>query len=96
MIEHTKNYGIYHWDTFDNTTFLKGEDDTLGKVFQAHGDATSDNIKGEMIKPHFIRMAETRAIGRAFRWATNNAKVSDVETHTGETEAEEPEELDKE
>jgi len=33
-----------------------------------------------MIKPHFMRMAETRAIARALRWATNNAKVAVEET----------------
>ncbi len=42
-------------------------------TFEAHGDATSENI-GEVIKPHFIRMAETRAIARALRWYTNNIK----------------------
>ena len=47
--------------------------------FEAHGDATSDNIKGEFIKPHFIRMAETRAICRALRWYTNNASCSEEE-----------------
>ncbi len=41
-------------------------------VFEGHGDATNDNVKGEHIKPHFIRMAETRAIVRALRWYTNN------------------------
>ncbi len=41
-------------------------------VFEGHGDATSDNVKGDHIKPHFIRMAETRAIVRALRWYTNN------------------------
>ncbi len=44
----------------------------LERVFEGHGDATSDNVKGEHIKPHFIRMAETRAIVRALRWYTNN------------------------
>jgi len=29
MIEHSKEYGIYHWDTFDNTTALIDEADTL-------------------------------------------------------------------
>lgn len=48
--------------------------------FEAHGDATPDNISGEMIKPHFIRMAETRAISRALRWYTNNAQVAEEET----------------
>ncbi len=41
-------------------------------VFEGHGDATADNVTGEFIKPHFIRMAETRAIVRALRWYTNN------------------------
>ena len=40
-------------------------------VFTGHGD--SEGISSEMIKPHFIRMAETRAIVRALRWYTNNA-----------------------
>ncbi len=46
-----------------------------GKViqsFEGHGDVTDTNVKGENIKPHFIRMAETRAIVRALRWYTNN------------------------
>jgi len=47
------------------------------RVFTAHGDA--EGIKSELIKPHFIRMAETRAIARALRWATNNAKVAEEE-----------------
>ena len=41
-------------------------------VFEGHGDATADNVTGEFIKPHFIRMAETRSIVRALRWYTNN------------------------
>ena len=41
-------------------------------VFEGHGDATETNVNGEFIKPHFIRMAETRAIVRALRWYTNN------------------------
>lgn len=40
--------------------------------FTGHGDATDSNVTGEFIKPHFIRMAETRAIVRALRWYTNN------------------------
>jgi hypothetical protein len=42
-------------------------------TFEGHGDATDSNVKGDHIKPHFIRMAETRAIARALRWYTNNA-----------------------
>ncbi len=41
-------------------------------VFEGHGDATMENVTGDFIKPHFIRMAETRAIVRALRWYTNN------------------------
>lgn len=53
------------------------------QLFEAHGDATNDNISGAKIKPHFIRMAETRAISRALRWATNNATVAAEETVEG-------------
>lgn len=48
------------------------------RVFTGHGDA--EGISNDNIKPHFIRMAETRAICRALRWATNNTKVSKEET----------------
>lgn len=47
--------------------------------FEAHGDATMENIANDYIRPHFIRMAETRAIARALRWFTNNAKTADIE-----------------
>ncbi len=47
-------------------------DGSLQQEFQGHGDATSENVTGEFIKPHFIRMAETRSICRALRWYTNN------------------------
>ena len=47
--------------------------------FEAHGDVTAENITGEFIRPHWIRMAETRSIARALRWYTNNASTSDVE-----------------
>jgi len=53
--------------------------DDFVREFQAHGDATSENVKGEYIKPHFIRMAETRAIARALRWTTNNAATAEEE-----------------
>lgn len=29
MIKHTKNFGVYHWDTFDGITLLVSEADTL-------------------------------------------------------------------
>ena len=49
-----------------------GEMEIEPRCFEGHGDATEENVKGEHIKPHFIRMAETRAICRALRWYTNN------------------------
>lgn len=54
------------------------------RVFTGHGDA--EGISSDMIKPHFMRMAETRAIARALRWATNNAKVAEEETSEAEKE----------
>lgn len=42
------------------------------RIFEGHGDSTSENVIGDFIKPHFIRMAETRSIVRALRWYTNN------------------------
>ena len=61
---------------------VTGEDDDgkTAHVFQAHGDATQENIDSDKVKVHWIRMAETRAISRALRWLTNNAKVAEEET----------------
>ena len=44
--------------------------------FYGHGDATPSNV-GRMIVPHLIRMAETRALGRALRFATNAATLAE-------------------
>jgi len=59
---------------FKATVSVIGKEGNLNPVviFEAHGDATNDNVKGDFIKPHFIRLAETRAIVRALRWYTNN------------------------
>ena len=37
------------------------------KVIEAHGDASPDNVSSS-IRPHYVRMAETRAIARAIRF----------------------------
>ena len=55
---------------------LKKEE--LFKIYEGHGDADQKNV-GDTIKPHYIRMAETRAICRALRWATNNANLPEEE-----------------
>jgi hypothetical protein len=73
------------------TTCMDGEMDDFKQTFEAYGDATQENC-GEMVKKHYIRMAETRAISRALRWATNNAKAAAEETENGELQ--EPRESD--
>jgi len=50
-----------------------------GRIYEGHGDSTKDNVTGDKIKVHFIRMAETRAVARALRWATNNATCAEEE-----------------
>ena len=49
---------------------MKATIETSTGVFDAHGDATPKNT-GKKIVPHLIRMAESRAIGRAMRFAVN-------------------------
>jgi hypothetical protein len=41
-----------------------------GSVYEAYGDAGPNNVN-RMILPHVLRMAETRAVNRALRFATN-------------------------
>lgn len=50
------------------------------QLFQAYGDCTQENVSSPLIGKHWIRMAETRAIARALRWATNTAKTAVEET----------------
>lgn len=49
------------------------------QIYEAHGDANQENCQSAMIRPHYLRMAETRAIARALRWATNTAKTAEEE-----------------
>lgn len=44
-ITHTKEFGIYHWDTFDNVTILIDEADTLAEAKQKVSDKYGDRIK---------------------------------------------------
>jgi len=59
------------------------------QVFEAVGDAIGDNVTGDKIKPHWLRMAQTRAYVRALRFATNDASVAIEETNEEENEVEE-------
>ncbi len=72
-------------------TMVEPKNREIVRTFEAHGDTTMDNIKGT-IQPHFIRMAETRALSRALRWATNNAKTA-VEEMSGSDDTK-PESID--
>ena len=45
------------------------------QVFVGHGDATPTNVNS-LIAQHMIRMAETRAIARALRSATNTGMAA--------------------
>jgi|TARA_R110000744_G_scaffold319418_2_gene425714 hypothetical protein len=51
---------------------------TSGAIFVGHGEANNNNTSS-MIQPHLLRMAETRAIARALRWATNSGETADEE-----------------
>jgi len=44
MITHTKEFGIYHWDTFDNETILVGEADTLAEAIKFIDDKYGKRI----------------------------------------------------
>ena len=72
-IDMEKSYALF------KAVITVNKDEREIKRFEAHGDTTDKNISGEYIKPHFIRMAETRAICRALRWYTNNATCSEEE-----------------
>lgn len=43
-LPHKKGFGIYHWDTFDNHTFLRHETDTL----QEAKDWIGEHYKGRL------------------------------------------------
>jgi hypothetical protein len=53
MVEHTKQFGLYHWDTFDNETFLKHEADTLDECV-----AWAEKHYGERLRPSGADRAE--------------------------------------
>lgn len=67
-------------DVKDKFALFTAEVTLNGQTFTGHGDATSENIDNAAIGKHFIRMAETRAIVRALRFATNDARCAVEET----------------
>jgi hypothetical protein len=60
------------------TTIVHATVETERGEWSAIGDANPENAS-KMIAPHAVRMAESRAIARALRWATNTGEVADVE-----------------
>ena len=61
---------------FKATVTMRIEDELLD--FVGHGDCDDKNTHA-LIAPHYIRMAETRAIARALRWATNEGRTCEEE-----------------
>ena len=43
-ISHTKEFGVYHWDTFDNETLLVGEADTEEEAATLVNDKYGDRV----------------------------------------------------
>jgi len=80
--------------SFDDTKYVDSEGNTIiptyrcifkakvtmknQQTFTGHGDASPRNV-GKMIVPHLYRMAETRAVARALRFATGFGMTSSVE-----------------
>ena len=67
---------------FKAVVSMQMEDGTT-EEFSGHGDSDDENTH-PMIRPHYLRMAETRAIARALRWATNEGRTCVEELPTFE------------
>jgi hypothetical protein len=46
-IQHKKEFGIYHWDTFDNETLLVGEANTLEQAIKKVKKRYKDRIRSD-------------------------------------------------
>lgn len=51
-----------------------------GRTFTGYGDASQENTTTHMQR-HFLRFAETRAIARALRFATNEGRIKTGESN---------------
>lgn len=63
---------------YQATLIIRDKMGTLLQEISDTGDA--EGIENQFIKPHFNRMASTRAMARCYRIYTNNAKVAVEET----------------
>jgi hypothetical protein len=71
-IAHQKGLKSIETEMIEGTSYIFKSKVTMkdGSFYTAYGDANVNNV-GDMIKPHIIRMAETRSIARALRLSTN-------------------------
>ena len=61
---------------YDTPMFVfKATVSTEKGTWSAYGDASPRNTNN-MIAPHMLRFAESRAIARALRWATNTGEAA--------------------
>lgn len=73
MISHKKEFGVYHWDTFDNVTLLikdcKTLQEALDFVGKKYGDRISSqgadqvdivNSKGDIVRKIFSKMISNK------------------------------------
>lgn len=69
----------------DDTVIFEARvfDPYTGQWWAAHGDANPKNVSTSKLAPHYIRIAETRAIGRVLRFAMGIDMVT-VEELSGE------------
>jgi hypothetical protein len=58
-------------DENGNTCIVRARVVTKRGIFTGIGDASPNSVGNKMIAVHLIRMAETRAVARALRFATN-------------------------
>ena len=73
MVDFEKKTALY-----EATLTVRNKEGNILQVIVDTGDA--EGIGSDMIKPHFNRMASTRAMARCYRIYTNNAKVAAEET----------------
>ena len=73
MVDFEKKTALY-----EATLTIRNKEGNIIQVIVDTGDA--EGISSEMIKPHFNRMASTRAMARCYRIYTNNATVAEEET----------------
>jgi len=92
MLQRGQQEGIKGWETeeimhdaekkcatFKCVIYKQGKEDSQPIRYTAHGDASQDNVSNNNIAKHYYRMAETRAISRALRFALGEANVVEEE-----------------